>query len=170
MPAPNALTPSKLPSLDREINMKRNPWPYAIVAYFAVFIAAITVWVAFATRNDPQLVRADYYEEELKFQTDIDAQSRAANVDVSVAYDPIQQLVIIAFPTPVASGSIYFYRPSNPKADREFTLQLKDGAQKVNVRDFDNGLWKVRLKWLKDGAEYRRNATLVFAPTEVSLR
>lgn len=150
--------------------MKTNPWPYAIALYFAIFISAIAVWITFAVRHDDQLVRKDYYEQELKFQTDIDGQSRGAGADVKVLYDSAKQLVTIAIPGPVASGSIYFYRPSDAKADREITLALKDGAQKLNVRDFENGLWKVRIIWIRDGVEYRHNATLVFTSTEMSLR
>jgi nitrogen fixation protein FixH len=150
--------------------MKVNPWPYAIALYFAIFIGAIAIWITFAVRHDDQLVRSDYYEQELKYQTDIDGQSRGARADVNVSYDSTRQLVTIALPAPVTSGSIYFYRPSDAKADRQITLDLKDGAQKVDVRNFENGLWKVRVTWIKDGAEYRHNATLVFAPTEISLR
>src|ERR1044071_6797565 len=150
--------------------MKLNPWPYAIALYFAIFIGAIAVWITFAVRHDDQLVRSDYYEQELKYQTDIDGQSRGARADVNVSYDSTRQLVTIALPAPVASGSIYFYRPSDPQADRELPLALKDGAQRAAARNFEHGLWKVRVTWIKDISEHRHNATLVFAPTEISLR
>ncbi len=148
--------------------MKRNPWPYAIVAYFIVFIAGIVVWVSFALRNDQQLVRKDYYEQELKFQTDIDGQSRAANVTVSVNYDSIKQTVTVALPAPAATGSIYFYRPSNAKLDREITLALNNGSQLIDVGAFESGLWKIRVTWTAEGAEFRHNTTIVLAPTKLS--
>lgn len=150
--------------------MKRNPWPYAIIAYFVVFIAAIAVWIAFAVRHDHELVRKDYYEQEIKFQTEIDGRSRAATVDVEVSYDSTKQLVTVALPAQPSSGSIYFYRPSDAKADREIMLALKNGAQTIDVRGFESGLWQVRVNWMNDGAEYRHNCTLVFEPTKLSLR
>jgi nitrogen fixation protein FixH len=150
--------------------MKRNPWPYAIVLYFVVFIAAIVAWITFAVRNEHELVRSDYYEQEIKFQKDIDGQSRAAGVNIDVSYDSTQQSVTISLPAQADSGSIYFYRPSDAKADREIALALKGGSQKVDVRDFKDGLWKIRVTWMQAGAEYRHNSTLVFTPTTISLR
>jgi nitrogen fixation protein FixH len=148
--------------------MKRNPWPYAIALYFVVFITAMTTWIVFAVRNDQQLVRKDYYEQELKFQTDIDGQTRAAAVKVSVNYDSIKQTVTVGLPSKIASGSIYFYRPSDSRLDREIKLALKEGSQSIDVRNFETGLWKVRLTWFTDGAEYRYNEMLVLAPAKVS--
>jgi nitrogen fixation protein FixH len=148
--------------------MKRNPWPYAIIIYFVIFIAAVATWIGFAVRNEQQLVRSDYYEQEIKFQTDIDGQSRAANVNASVEYDATKQIVTIAAPGATGNGSVYFYRPSDSKLDREITLELKDGAQSIDVRKFESGLWKVRVTWTADGAEYRYHATIVLEPTKLS--
>ena len=50
----------------------RNPWPYAIIAWFVIFITAMTVWAVVATRNSMDLVRKDYYEEELRHQQQIE--------------------------------------------------------------------------------------------------
>jgi hypothetical protein len=148
--------------------MKRNPWPYAIILYFIVFIAAIATWITFAVRNDHELVRKDYYEQELKFQADIDGQARAATTQVSVDYDSATQRVTVSLPAGAAKGAIYFYRPSNAKLDRQIELAIDKGSQSVDVTRFESGLWKVRLIWTTDGVEYRHNATLVLAPTKLS--
>jgi hypothetical protein len=148
--------------------MKRNPWPYAIVIYFVVFIGAMASWIVFAVRNDQQLVRNDYYDAELKFQADIDGRSRAAAVNASIDYDAAKQIVTITAPEEATTGSVYFYRPSNAKLDREISLALKDGAQAIDVRDFETGLWKIRVRWTLEGTEYRRDAIVVLAPMKVS--
>lgn len=148
--------------------MKRNPWPYAIILYFVVFIAAIAVWITFAIRHDQELVRKDYYEQDLKFQADLEGQARAATTQVSVDYDSSKQRVTISLPATAAEGAIYFYRPSNAKLDRQIELALNNGSQCVDVRRFESGLWRVRLIWTADGVEYRHNAALVLAPTNLS--
>ena len=148
--------------------MKRNLWPYAIIAYFVVFIGAMATWIVFAVRNDHQLVRKDYYEQELKFQNDLDGQNRAAEVKVGVDYDSQEQTITLDLPNQADKGAIYFYRPSNAKLDRELVLDLENGKQTVNVRGFEEGLWKVRVVWTADGIEYRHNATLIFSPTKLS--
>ena len=149
--------------------MKRNPWPYAIVIYFAIFISAMVTWISFAVRNDQQLVRSDYYEQELKFQNEIDGQTRAAASNISVDYDAVKQVIRISAPGVTENGSVYFYRPSNAKLDHQLALSLKDGSQSIDVRNFEAGLWKLRVSWTQNGAEYRHNAFLVLEPTKVSL-
>lgn len=148
--------------------MKRNLWPYAIILYFVVFITAMTVWIIFAVRNDHELVRKDYYEQELKFQSDLDGQSRAASSNVSVQYDSTRQIITVSLPVSDAKGSIYFYRPSDAKLDREIALALDFNSQAVDVRAFEHGLWKLRLVWTADGLEYRHNATVVLAPAKLT--
>ena len=148
--------------------MKRNPWPYAIVAYFVIFIAAVTIWITFAVRNDQQLVRSDYYEQELKFQNDLDGQARGATTHASLDYDALKQLISISIPSPVAKGAIYFYRPSDAKLDRQIDLVLEGGAQKIDVARFQGGLWKVRLTWTAEGIEYHHDTRIVLAPTKLS--
>lgn len=146
--------------------MKRNFWPYAIILYFAIFITGVVVWITFATRNDQQLVRADYYEQELKYQTELDGRSRALNADVTVAYDATAQRVTVGLPGNVKKASAYFYRPSNAKLDRELTLALDAGSDKIDVRDFQSGLWKLRLTWMAAGVEYRRETVVVLEPSK----
>ena len=36
-----------------------NLWPHAIIAWFVIFAAALAAWIAFAVRQNMDLVRAD---------------------------------------------------------------------------------------------------------------
>ena len=148
--------------------MKRIPWPYAILLYFVIFISALVVWILFAIHNDPQLVRNDYYEQELSFQKQIDGQRRAANVELTLAYDRLTQSVAVRLPRNTEKGSIYLYRPSNASLDREIALKLGEDEEKIDLRGFEAGLWKIRLTWLADGLEYMRETTIVLATTKLS--
>jgi nitrogen fixation protein FixH len=148
--------------------MKRNLWPLAILLYFVVFISALVVWIVFATHNDPQLVRKDYYEQELSFQRQIDGERRASTVDLKLEYDNSTQSLAVSLPSEATKASLYLYRPSNAKLDREFALSLADGGDKIDVRGLEAGLWKVRLTWTAGGLEYLRETTIIFAPTKLS--
>lgn len=141
--------------------MKRNPWPYAIIGFFVLFIGVMAAWIVFAVRNDDELVRADYYEAELKFQTDIDRASRGLSSNVKLNYDSTSHTLSVVLPRQTSASSICFYRPSNSRLDREIALDLTDGAQSLDVSQLQTGLWKVRLTWTADGAEFRYDQTLV---------
>jgi nitrogen fixation protein FixH len=140
--------------------MRRNPWPYAIALYFVLFISAMTIWIAFAVRNDHQLVRRDYYEQELKFQNELDSFQRAAGENIQISYQPETRLLTFTLP-PNATGTIHFYRPSNVRSDRQIGLALQNGIQIIDVKAFDPGLWKVQLHWSANGAEFRHDRRIV---------
>jgi nitrogen fixation protein FixH len=141
--------------------MKKNPWPVAIIGYFIVFIGVMATWIAFAVRNDDELVRADYYEHELKFQSEIDRASRGLAARIKLDYHSTSHSLLVALPREASAGSIFFYRPSDSKLDREISLTLTDGAQTLDTRNLQPGLWKVRLTWTADGVEFRHDQALV---------
>lgn len=138
------------------MKMKRNPWPYAIIGYFVVFITAMASWITFAVRNDMELVRKDYYEHEIKFQQQIDRLERTAAVKANVAasYDAAAQSLSIKLPRN-ARGELHLYRPSESKLDRRVKLELDDsGAQTLNVAELRAGLWRMRFSWEAGGKEF----------------
>src|ERR1043166_10080260 len=98
---------------------KNNPWPIAIAAYFAVFGVFIVAFTIYATSQRTDLVGRDYYDQEIRFQQQLDCLNRTQPIhaQVSVTYDALQQSVIIAVPAAHAraqiSGRIHFYRPSD---------------------------------------------------------
>lgn len=151
----------------------RNPWPIAIVAYFAVFITGIVVFVAFAARNKLDLVRPDYYAEEIQFQRQLDRLNRTQSLarQVTIAYDAAQQTVAIALPPAHAgqptSGRIHFYRPSDASLDRDVQLAVNEqGVQLVDARKLRPGLWKVRVQWTTSGQEYFFDQSVVVGHAE----
>lgn len=143
--------------------MKRNPWPYAIIGYFVVFIAAMASWIVFAVRNDMELVRPDYYEQEIKYQAQIDRLERTSAVrgQLSLDYSPAAQSVALTLPTG-AVGEVHLYRPSDAALDRRVKLELDQaGRQVLNVAELRGGLWRMRVSWTAGGSEYYFEEPLV---------
>jgi nitrogen fixation protein FixH len=147
----------------------RNPWPIAIIAYFVVFISFIVGFVAFASRQKVDLVSANYYEDEVRFQQHLDRVERARSVPAKVAYEPNRNAITIHLPIEhvlrLSSGSIRLYRPSNEKLDREIPLRLDNyGVQEIDARVLAPGLWKVRLNWKWGDQEYSCEQAIIAAP------
>ena len=134
--------------------VSRNPWPFAIIVFFAVLISCIVSFILFATRNKMELVHANYYEDEMRFQQQMDRvkRTRALPAGVAAAYDAKQETITITLPPEharlAASGRIELYRPSDSKLDRHLPLALNaEGAQRVDANTMRSGLWKVRVQW-----------------------
>ncbi len=146
----------------------RNPWPIAIIAFFAVFIAFIVTYIVFATRQPEDLVRTDYYDDEIRYQDQIDRvdRTRAVRAQASIAYDAARRDVEIKLPpthvAQQATGEICLYRPSDSRLDREIKLDLApNGAQRLDASKLQPGLWKVRLYWKVNGSDYYLDQSIV---------
>lgn len=138
----------------------RSPWPIAIAGFFVIAILFIVSFIAFAVRQREDLVSADYYEREVRFQSQLDTMNRSQPFATQsvVTFEPAQQAIIITLPvtqTSGAKGSIHLYRPSDARLDRELPLDLNnEGIQRLNAKKMSDGLWKVRVKWTTNGQEY----------------
>ena len=64
----------------------RDPCPIAIGTFFLFFFASLLVFVVYATRQKDDLVRADYYEQEMRFQEQVDRVDRTQKLREPAAF------------------------------------------------------------------------------------
>ncbi len=147
---------------------KWNPWPTGIVAFFVVFIGFIAAFITFASRQPAELVRPDYYAEELQYQQQIDRlnRTRAIRTEVGVAYEHAGHCIEIVLPAEHAlqptSGTIQLYRPSDSRLDRKVKLEVNHrGVQRMDARALSPGLWRVKVQWVSDGRGFYFDQALV---------
>jgi hypothetical protein len=124
------------------------------VAAFVVFVAGTAGLVVMSTRNNVELVSPNYYEQELRFQDQINRRGRAQTLQgqVRVSYDAAQRVLTLALPPAHAAvhaaGDIVLYRPSAAGLDRRVALDLDvQGRQTLDARSLSDGLWWVRVTW-----------------------
>ena len=138
----------------------RNPWPIAITGFFIIAIIFIATFIAFAVRQREDLVSADYYEREVRYQSQLDSMNRSQSFAAQsvVTFEPQMQTIVITLPvaqTQGATGNSHLYRPSDARMDRELPLALtEDGTQRLDAKKLADGLWKVRVKWNANGQDY----------------
>jgi hypothetical protein len=139
----------------------RSLWPYAIGAYFVLFASVMVAWITFASRQKMDLVRKDYYDEEIRFQKQLDRSNRAQSIrgEVHAIYDSTTQSILVTLPAAhvrqSVAGRIHLYRPSDAKLDRVIPLSIPaEGAQRIPAAILRPGLWKVRVEWTFAGLDY----------------
>lgn len=147
-------------------------WPLGIVAAFALFILGTAGLIVFSTFHREELVTADYYEQELRHQEQINRLERTQPLrdQVGVAYSPERQQLVISLPpqhaAPHPTGSIHLYRPSAAREDRHFDLDLDPlGRQTLDTRELHAGLWRVRIRWTAEGRDYALDERIVVSPS-----
>lgn len=148
-----------------------NPWPWAIVLTFVLFISGTVGLVVMACSQKVELVSSNYYEQELKFQGQLDRLNRTSRLAAPtiINYDAAQQRLTIALPPEQARhavrGRIQLYRPSESGLDRQLELRPdRGGVQSIDASALTPGLWKVRVSWTVDRQDYFAEQKLVLGP------
>ena len=138
----------------------RNPWPIAITAFFVIAIIFIATFITWAVQQREDLVSADYYEREVRFQNQLDSMNRSRDIATQpvVTFEPTANVIVVTLPRDKsvgATGKIHLYRPSDARLDREIPLALDvTGIQKLDAKNLPGGLWKVRVQWTAASADY----------------
>ena len=139
----------------------RNLWPHAIIAVCALFVASTVGLIVMACSQKMDLVSADYYEQELKYQGQIDRAERTGREanQASVTYDAADKQITVSLTSEQArrpvSGSIELYRPSAAGLDRAVELKPDaNGIQRFDASGLAPGLWKVRVSWTVEKQDY----------------
>jgi hypothetical protein len=153
------------------MNTSRNLWPLGIIVTFVLFFAGTVGLVVMAFSQKVDLVSADYYEQELKFQGRIDRieQTRKAAGQATVAYDAPSRCITVSLPPEQARlevwGSIELYRPSAAGMDRAVRFKPDaNGTQRLDASAMAPGLWRVRVTWTAEKENYYLDQKVVVAP------
>ncbi|MBI5386837.1 MAG: FixH family protein [Verrucomicrobia bacterium] len=138
-----------------------NPWPLGIVLAFVVFGLGTAALIVLASSQRAELVSRDYYEQEIRFQKQMERQDRATQLgtNAAITFDPARGRITITVPPeharPETQGAIHLYRPSAAGLDRHFALKPdSQGVQILDTAGLLPGLWKVRVAWNVGQREY----------------
>ncbi len=146
---------------------KIHPWPATIIAYFSIVICGAVALVVYSIKHKSQLVRTDYYEQEVKYQEQIDRIKRTHPYLLEIKADITETHLILSLPGDHTSardfsGSVWLYRPSNSNLDKKF--ELKPNASGIYEREMEgliNGLWKLKVDWTAQGEEFYYENSIV---------
>jgi len=145
---------------------QRNLWPFGIVTAFALFIAGTVVLIVISASSSTDLVAADYYEQEIRYQGQLDRLDRAQKLPAkaTAAYDVARRAIQISLPREHtgAQGDIHLYRPSAAGLDMRVALQLDaTGGQTLDAANLLPGLWKVKVNWTVAGHDFAIEESVV---------
>jgi hypothetical protein len=149
----------------------RNPWPIAIIVWLALFLVFTAGLVTYISRQKVDLVRGDYYDQEIRYQEQLDRMNRTQPItnQVAIIYDAARGAISIKLPPAQSQhpteGRIRLYRPSDENLDQDVKLSLTSaGSQDVDATKLRAGLWKVRVYWTVDGQDYYFGQSVVIGP------
>ena len=105
--------------------MKFN-WGAGVAAAYIVFAVATSGFVAFAMHRPVSLVRPDYYAESLRADEQLAARANARQLgsaaSISTQGHDTVRLTVPRGTQTAPTGTVTFYRASDPAADQTFTF------------------------------------------------
>ncbi|RRB06989.1 FixH family protein [Larkinella rosea] len=141
-------------------------WGKSIVLIFILFAGFISTLVVLMSRQRVDLVRDDYYQNELVYQRQIERIARTQRLGKSVhlTYQPTRQQMAVLLPDSLQTGEVLFYRPSDRTLD--FRVRLNANDQRIQIipaTDLKKGFWKAEFSWTDGQSEF-------FSFSEVSIQ
>jgi hypothetical protein len=143
-------------------------WPVGIAIIYITFVLFLVAFVIFSRFQQVDLVTEDYYDEELKYQQQIDRIDRAQSLSepVNWTFDNSGNYLILKFPIELdplkVKGNILFFRPSDAKQDKLTAINLtSENTQIISTKNLTSGIWKLKIFWKVDDAEYYKEGNLV---------
>jgi nitrogen fixation protein FixH len=149
--------------------MKKISWGTGISIVIILFLVivigqaiAIHYWI------DYDLVVEEYYDEEIKYQSQIEKIKRTNALPESMKIKLSNEFIEFQFPSifqaEQISGVINFYKPSDDQLDKKEVILLeKDNKMYFATKELSTGLWKARVEWEVDGVKYF-NEKLLMVP------
>ncbi len=145
-----------------------NPWPVTIIVFFSVAICAAVSVVIFCMRQKVDLVAADYYDQEVRYQDQLDRINHASSLQApaKVEYNTATRRITVSLPAEHLNqslkGWIQLYRPAASGLDQKLALDVDaTGAQIIDAKSLNDGLWHVRVSWKQNGTDYYFDQKLV---------
>lgn len=131
-------------------------WGNGIVLTLLGFIAVmITMVIICVKQDDIHLVTQDYYEQEIKYQEQINRMINANAMAIdAMEYDGQLKTILLHLPEG-AKGTLHLFRPSDARLDQKINFDmLNSDANAVDVKDLKEGYWRVKLTWSEGEKEF----------------
>lgn len=131
-------------------------WGKSIVLAFVLFALFIGTLVVVCLRQDIPLVATDYYDQELKFQDQLDRMKNTNALEEKPVVQVDKGALEIQFSRlpEIKDGALVLFRPSDARLDRKYSIQGAGSTHRIDLHDIPGGMYKARMTWRMDGKEY----------------
>lgn len=126
-----------------------------MILFGAFVLFMISLVVICVKQDDIHLVTQNYYEEEIKYQEQIDKIANAQKLDYdALAYMAENKTANLVLPEG-AEGVLHLFRPSDARLDQKFAVKMQGkDALSIDLGHLQSGYWKMKLSWQEGDTEY----------------
>lgn len=137
-------------------------WGKSIALFYSLFVVAILSVVAFAFKQDVNIISEDYYQQEIAYEDQITRIKNTNSLPIKPTLTLNKSYVEIVFPQKTTpKGTVLFFRPSDGSQDRRLPISLGvNGTQQIDFSTQQHGKWIAKLLWSDGGKEYYQEFNL----------
>lgn len=131
-------------------------WGHGLMIFFGGFVLLMVSLVIICMKQDDiHLVTQNYYEEEIRYQQQLDKMENARGLDYqAIRYQSGDKTVDLNLPEG-AEGTLHLFRPSDARLDQKFMVKMdKRNPFTVNLAHLQPGYWKLKLSWKEGDRAY----------------
>lgn len=104
------------------------------------------------------LVTEDYYNKELRYQEEIDAEKNMNDFEEKIRGEKIADGWLLKFPKEIeyskVKGTVFLYRPSNKQLDFDFPIELSSSNLLIPDERLLDGRWNITIDWSYNNKKY----------------
>lgn len=134
-------------------------WGYKITIVIVVFIASMLAMVAVSFKQNNEMIDANYYDKEMKYQSLIDGANNLNSISTDSIIRVEANHLLVTLPINAMSnfkeGNIEFIK--NDDMSKDHTIKLvpdKDGKCQISRNKFATGFYTARVFWTSDEKNY----------------
>ena len=133
-------------------------WGYKITIVYLFFVVGMLSLVIKSTMQKFELVQPDYYADELKYQTVIDASQRAKNFQVELNVQKQTGKLNIMLPKEFSNkrvtGKAHLYYAADIQKDIVKKFETNNGTFTIETFSTTKGNYTLKLEVMKEGVSY----------------
>ena len=139
-------------------------WGWRIALLYVSFVIMMLVLVISSSRQKFDLVSADYYKDEIAYQTVVDASQNQAALSGSLAIRASDKVIAIDFPAEFSGkniqGTINFYSAVDKDLDRNFAINAAHNSMEIARGSLCKTNYKMKLSYSVNGKNYYQESEL----------
>lgn len=137
----------------------------AIIAFIGFIMFMVTTMITDSKYNH-DLVTDRYYQKELKYQDNINAEQNVLTIKDAIVIQSNQKGLEILFSEEFQSefikGQVFLYRPSDKTLDSEFPIVLKNHKLHIPEKFLVGGRWNITVDFNYKGTPFLYHKKLTF--------
>lgn len=141
-------------------------WGNRLLIVFIVFALGMFYLVYRSVGSSSELVEADYYQQELSYQSQLDASVRgvrSGGVQVNEQHGSIELIWPSSQTRSSLKGEAWFYCAYDKNRDRRVAFETTNGHQWIDPKRMAPGRYTMKLRWNDGSNDYYQESNIAIS-------